>query len=61
MNVVEFIVNVLAIFSGLFIYIGVIKSEWGKKHAHHQYLIMLGAVLAGALIGGVLRWLLVVR
>ncbi|MBP5598039.1 MAG: hypothetical protein J6Y02_21905 [Pseudobutyrivibrio sp.] len=61
MNVVEFIVNVTAIFSGLFIYIGAVRSKWGKEHTHYQYLIMLGAVVAGALIGGILRWLIVVR
>ena len=61
MNVVEFIVNVTAIFTGLFIYIGAIRSKWGKEHEQHQYAIMLGAVLLAALIGGFLRWLIILR
>ena len=61
MNTVEFIVNVSAIFAGLFIYMGIMRTNWGKKHANHQYAIMLLAVLLAALIGGTLRWLLVVK
>lgn len=61
MNTVEFIVNVSAIFSGLFIYMGIMRTKWGKEHANYQYAIMLLAVLLAALIGGTLRWLLVVR
>jgi hypothetical protein len=61
MNTVEFIINASAIFSGLFIYMGIMRTKWGKDHANYQYAIMLVSVLLAALIGGILRWLLVVR
>lgn len=52
------IVNVVAIFVGLTIYIFLMRSEWGKKHNDIQFAIMLFTVLLACLIGGVVRGLL---
>ncbi len=49
------IINLIAIFAGLFIYIGISNTQWGRDHEEYQYAIMLAAVLAACLIGGVLR------
>lgn len=51
-------INVLAIFIGLAIYIGLCRSSWGQKHANYQYAIMLLAMLLAILLAGLLRSLL---
>ena len=52
------IINLIALFAGLFAYIGITKTPWGKAHEDMQYFMMLLAVIAAVLIGGALRWLL---
>lgn len=52
------LINVVAILSGLAIYILVCRTKWGKEHDEYQYAIMLGSIMAAVLIGGLLRWLL---
>ena len=52
------ICNLIAIFAGLFIYIGILHTKWGKTHEDYQYAIMLAAVIGACLIGGLLRWLI---
>ena len=61
MDTPNLIINVTAIFSGLFLYMWLIRTKWGKKHEDFQYGIMLLAVLLAALIGGFLRWLILIR
>ena len=61
MNTVNMIINVIAILAGLTIYIGVSNTKWGKTHSQYQYAIMLGAILMAVLIGGFIRWLVIVR
>ncbi len=48
-------INLVAIFAGLALYIGIGHTKWGKEHEQYQYAIMLGAILAACLIGGCLR------
>ena len=52
------VINVIAIVFGLCIYIGIVNSKWGKEHAEYQYGIMLAAIMAAVLIGGLIRWLI---
>lgn len=49
------IINLIAIFAGLFIYIGISNTKWGRNHEEYQYAIMLAAVIGACLIGGLLR------
>lgn len=55
MNWIKLILNVAALFAGLFIYIGMVSSKWGKEHTNLQYFLMLTAVLAAVLIGWLLQ------
>lgn len=57
MNWLNLIANFIAILAGLFIYIGIMNTPWGKKHQDIQYGIMLAAVLGACLIGGLIKWL----
>ena len=50
-------INLIAIFAGLFVYITISNTKWGKEHEDFQYAIMLFSVLGACLIGGVLRFL----
>ena len=52
------LINVAAIVSGLFIYIGITNTKWGKEHTDIQYFIMLVSILCAVLVGGLIRWLL---
>ncbi|MBR1622627.1 MAG: hypothetical protein IJ675_01775 [Pseudobutyrivibrio sp.] len=61
MDTVNMIINVIAILAGLTLYIGVSNTKWGKAHSQYQYAIMLGAILMAVLIGGFIRWLVIVR
>lgn len=61
MDTVNMIINVIAILAGLTIYIGISNTKWGKAHQHYQYAIMLGSILLAVLIGGFIRWLVVLR
>ena len=51
------IINVIAIFAGLFIYIGIINTKWGKEHEDIQYAPMLVAIIAACLIGYLMKLL----
>ncbi len=58
MDTANMLINVLAICSGLAMYIGVCNTRWGKEHANLQYAIMLGAIMFAVVIGGLIRCLL---
>lgn len=58
MNYINMLINVAAILAGLFIYIAISNSKWGKAHEEYQYAIMLAAILSAVLIGGCIRILL---
>lgn len=49
------VINLVAIFAGLGIYIAIVRSKWGEAHQGYQYAIMLGTILLACIIGGVLR------
>lgn len=49
------IINVIAIFAGLFIYIGISYTKWGKKHSDMQFFIMLVSILSPVVIVGLIR------
>lgn len=61
MDTVNMIINVIAIVAGLTIYIGISNTKWGKSHQQYQYAIMLGAILLAVIIGGFIRWLVIVK
>lgn len=50
------IINVIAIFAGLFIYIGISYTKWGKKHSDMQFFIMLVSILSPVVIVGLIRY-----
>ena len=52
------IVNLVALFAGLFLYIAVTGSKWGQEHEEYQYAIMLASVILACLVGGILRFVL---
>ena len=58
MDTANMIVNVIAILSGLALYISVVNSKWGKAHEEFMYAIMLGTILFAVLVGGFIRWLM---
>ena len=58
MDTMNMIINVIAILAGLFLYICISNSSWGKAHADLQYAIMLGTILFAVLVGGLIRWLM---
>ena len=49
------IVNIIAIFAGLFVYIGIANTKWGREHEEYQYAFMLASVLGACIVGGLLR------
>lgn len=49
------VTNVIAIFSGLGLYLWISNTKWGKEHEDFSYGIMLGVILFACLVGGVLR------
>ena len=55
MNWLEMIINVIAIFGGLGLYVAVMNSKFGKAHENWQYAIMLVTIICACLIGGTLR------
>ena len=57
MDTANMLINVAAIFAGLLIYIFISNTKWGKKHEQYQYAIMLMAIMAAVLLGGLVRWL----
>ncbi|MCF0130826.1 MAG: hypothetical protein HUJ71_03820 [Pseudobutyrivibrio sp.] len=58
MDYVNLLANVIAIFSGLGLYIFIVNTKWGKAHEGIQYPIMLMTILAAILLGGFIKWLL---
>ena len=57
MDTANMLINVVAILAGLFLYIGITNTKWGKEHESIQYAIMLGTILFAVLVGGFIRWL----
>lgn len=55
MDWLNLIINVIAIFAGLAIYLVIQNSKWGKEHTQYQYAVMLGAILLACIVGGILR------
>lgn len=57
MNTANMLINVAAILAGLMFYILITNTKWGRKHEDYQYAIMLIAIMAAVLLGGLVRWL----
>ena len=57
MDWLNMIINVIAIFAGLGIYLGAMHTKWGREHEDYQYAIMLAAILTACLVGGLLRFI----
>ena len=55
MDWLNLIINVIAIFAGLALYLVIQNSKWGREHTQYQYAIMLGTILLACIVGGVLR------
>lgn len=58
MDTANMLINVAAILGGLVIYIFISNTKWGKSHEQYQYAIMLIAIMAAVLLGGLARWLM---
>lgn len=56
MDWIGLILNIAAIFAGVFIYIGIAHSKWGKKHENIQFFIMLVSILLACLAVGIIRY-----
>jgi hypothetical protein len=56
MEFVDVLINVLALFVGLAVYIIFMKTPFGKKHGDLQFVIMLLAVILAVLAGGAIRF-----
>ncbi len=50
--------NFIAIFFGLFLYIIITHSKWGKAHEKYQYGIMLVCVILACLFGWGLKYVI---
>ena len=57
MDTANMLINVVAILAGLGFYILITNTRWGKAHEDFQYGIMLMAIMAAVLLGGLVRWL----
>lgn len=55
MDWVGLIINVVAIFVGFFVYIGIYHSPLAKKLDRFQYPVLLAVIILICLIGGLLR------
>lgn len=49
------ICSFVALMVGLFSYIGITNTNWGKKYSDYQYAIMLACVIIACIVGGVLK------
>ena len=58
MDWLNMIINVIAIFAGLGLYLVVMHTKWGREHEGYQYAIMLASILVACLVGGLLRYIL---
>ena len=58
MDTTNMLINVAAILAGLVIYIFISNTKWGRTHQQFQYAIMLMAIMAAVLLGGLARWLM---
>ena len=58
MDFSKLIVNVVAIFVGLFLYLFLANTKWGKSHEKYQYALMLLSVLAAVAIGTIVKFLI---
>lgn len=56
MDYIGLIINIAAIFIGLFIYIGISHTAWGKKHEDMQFFIMLVSILLACAVAGLIRY-----
>lgn len=58
MDWLNMIINVIAIFAGAWDLSGLsMHTKWGREHEGYQYAIMLAAILAACLVGGLLRFI----
>ena len=51
------VINIVAIFAGLFLYILITNTKWGREHEEYQYALMLAAVLGACVVGGLMKYL----
>lgn len=51
MDWIGLICNFVAIMFGLFLYIMIANSKWGKKNEKYQFAIMLVVVIIACLVG----------
>ena len=54
MNWSRLVINMLAIFLSVFIYSGIMRTDWGKQHEDIHYVIMLLSLGIGAVAAGML-------
>ncbi len=58
MDWIGIIVNMTVIFVGLFLYLGIMHTEWGKAHEKQHFIVMLVALLVACVVAGGLRMVL---
>lgn len=52
------IINIVALFIGFFIYIGIYHTKLGEKLSKYQYPVLLAVLILVCIIGGGLRYIL---
>ncbi|MBQ6133469.1 MAG: hypothetical protein IJI65_04910 [Lachnospiraceae bacterium] len=56
-DTIGILINVGAVFLGLFIYVKIMRSEWGQEHRNLQFIIMFACLLGAILVGWGIRTL----
>ncbi|MDD6428953.1 hypothetical protein [Candidatus Weimeria sp. HCP3S3_B5] len=47
--------NFVCLVAGVFIYLGIMHTGWGKAHTRYQVFIMIVSIAAACLVGGLIR------
>lgn len=55
MDWIGLIINLVALFAGFFIYIGIYHTRFGEKLEEYKYPVLLAVLILVCLIGGLLR------
>lgn len=57
MNWVGIITNFVCLIGGVLIYLAIMHTKWGKAHTKYQVFIMIAAIVAACVVGGLIRHL----
>lgn len=52
------ITSFICLIGGVLIYLGIMRTSWGKARAKYQVFIMIIAIVAACVVGGLIRYLI---